>query len=163
MKAYKDFYQEDEYYEVENIITRKLSGKNKLYLIKWAGYPIKYCSWEPISHLDNIIDLVEMFDKVFPNFIKKRQSRKYFRVINKRNKNKIKRKNKLKKKIEYKNEIANNNHIKINLEDFVILNEVIGDNKEYLKNKINYNEEGNDIEIPIKEEKPKLIRPILIW
>ena len=183
MKDNKVCNQDNAYYEVENIITRKINGKNKLYLIKWAGYPIKYSTWEPISNLDNIMDLVEIFDKNFPNSIKKRELRKYLNTINKKGKYKIKRKmkNKLEKKRIYKNENVNsNNHIIINLEDFDIINEVIEDNKEYSENKIEKEdfilekneykkediekkEEESDTKISQEEEKPKLIRPILIW
>ena len=59
-----------DYYEVEKIITRRLVGKNKIYLIKWAGYPIKDCTWEPISHLDKINFLVEDFDNNFVEYAK---------------------------------------------------------------------------------------------
>jgi len=82
----KDFNDIDDYYEVEKIIARKSKGKNKLYLIKWLGYPIRDCTWEPISHLDNINTLVEQFDKNFPNSIDKRQFGKYLHSINKRKK-----------------------------------------------------------------------------
>ena len=68
----KDFDDLDDYYEVEKIITRRFKGKNKLYLIKWLGYPITDCTWEPISHLGNINTLVEQFDDNFPNSIDKR-------------------------------------------------------------------------------------------
>ena len=178
MEENKVYNQENVYYEVENIITRKIKGKNKFYLIKWKGYPIKYSTWEPITHLDNIMDLVEKFDNNFPNSINKRQLRKYLGKMNKGDKNKIKRKNKLEKKNEYKNENVNNNHIKINLEDFDILNEVAEDNKECLENEnevpllekfenkkedIEIKEEDIDTKISQEEEKPKLIRPILIW
>ena len=178
MEENKVYNQENVYYEVENIITRKIKGKNKFYLIKWEGYPIQYSTWEPITHLDNIMDLVEKFDNNFPNSINKRQLRKYLGKMNKGDKNKIKRKNKLEKKNEYKNENVNNNHIKINLEDFDILNEVAEDNKECLENEnevpllekfenkkedIEIKEEDIDTKISQEEEKPKLIRPILIW
>ena len=43
-----------DYYQVEKIITRKTVGKNRMYLIKWEGYPLKDCSWEPASHIDGV-------------------------------------------------------------------------------------------------------------
>ena len=180
MEENKVFNQDNVYYKVENIITRKLNGKNKLYLIKWAGYNIKYSTWEPVAHLDNIMDLVETFDKNFPKSINKRQLRKYLRAKNKRSKNKIKRKDELEKKSEFKNDNVNNNHFIINLEDFDIFNGDVEDNKECLesenekegfalekfenkKEDIEIKEEEIDTKISQEEEKPKLIRPILIW
>ena len=88
----------DDYYDVENIITRKFIGKNKVYLIKWVGYPIKDCTWEPITHLHNINNLIKKFEDNFPNSIDKSLLKKYFRTINHDIKHKFKGENQYIKK-----------------------------------------------------------------
>ena len=82
-----------DYYEVEKIITRKTFGKNRMYLIKWLGYPLKDCSWEPISNLSSISDMVENFDQNFPNSVDKRQLKKYLYIIKHRESHIIRIKN----------------------------------------------------------------------
>ena len=176
----KDFDEIDDYYEVEKIITRKNNGKNKLYLIKWFGYPITDCSWEPISHLSNINTLVENFDKNFPHSIDKRLLRKYFHSINKGNKvNKprFKNKNKVIPKSIVKNKINENNHIIINLEDSSIVSkdfnedekatevDSIIDRLEISKKKDEENKilEEAPTELTEENNEPKLIKPIIIW
>ena len=139
----------DTYFDVESIISRKYNGKNKLYLIKWAGYPIKECTWEPITHLHKINNLVENFEK---NYIKNRDLK---------NRNNIK-----------------NNHIIIDLQNSVIINEENKikeetENKEQGDNldikiieieelKTDINESTNDITLE-ENSNIKLRRPILIW
>ena len=97
------FNNANDYFDVERIITRKYKGDKKYYLIKWEGYPLKDCSWEPASNLENIKSMVENFDNNYPNSIKKRLLKKYFRLIHgskiNRNKNNLKLKNIYKIKI----------------------------------------------------------------
>ena len=172
----KDFDDLDDYYEVEKIITRRFNGKNKLYLIKWLGYPLKDCTWEPISHLDKVKTLVEQFDDDFPNSIDKRRLRKYLHSINKRNKLRFRNKNKIKPKSFHINKINRNNHIIINLEDSTILDEKIHEETNTIddsivesieiseeKNKDNNTGEGNLFELIDDNRVPKLIKPIIIW
>ena len=176
----KDFDDIDDYYEVEKIITRKNNGKNKLYLIKWFGYPIKDCTWEPISHLDKIKALVDNFDKNFPHSIDKRQLRKYLHLINKGNKvNKprFKNKNKVIPKSIVKNKINENNHIIINLEDSSIVSKDFNEDEkatevdsmidrlEIPKKKDEENKilEEAPTELTEENNEPKLIKPIIIW
>ena len=172
----KDFDDLDDYYEVEKIITRRFNGKNKLYLIKWLGYPLKDCTWEPISHLDKVKTLVEQFDDDFPNSIDKRRLRKYLHSINKRNKRIFRNKNTIKPKSFHINKINRNNHIIINLEDSTILDEKIHEETNTIddsivesieiseeKNKDNNTEEGNLFELIDDNSEPKLIKPIIIW
>ena len=56
-------------YKVEKIITRKIVDGRRFYLIKWEGYSINYCSWEPLCHLINILDIVEKFENNYPKSI----------------------------------------------------------------------------------------------
>ena len=101
------FNNGNDYFDVDRIITRKKKGDKKYYLIKWVGYPLKDCSWEPASNLENIKPMVENFDNNYPNSIKKRLLKKYFRLIHgskiNRNKNNLKLKNYVKNKDNYNN------------------------------------------------------------
>ena len=176
----KDFNEIDDYYEVEKIITRKNNGNNKLYLNKWFGYPLKDCTWEPISHLGNINSLVENFDQNFPHSIDKRLLRKYLLSIKKRNKvNKprFKNKNKVIQKIIAKNKINENNHIIINLEDSSIASKDFNEDEkatevdsmieglEISQKKDEENKILEEVPTELSEEniEPKLIKPIIIW
>ena len=52
-------------YEVEKVIAKKFCKKTKetLYLIKWIGYDFSNNSWEPISNLENCMELIEDFEE----------------------------------------------------------------------------------------------------
>ena len=53
---------EDDYYEVEKIVDkRKFKGKMQ-YFVKWKNYPSSTNTWEPMSHLKNVNDLVEEYE-----------------------------------------------------------------------------------------------------
>ena len=42
----KFFVNEEKLYKVERILDCKLSRNGRrFYLVKWAGWPIKYCTW----------------------------------------------------------------------------------------------------------------------
>lgn len=76
-------------YIVEKIIASKILYRQKLYLIKWKNYPLSNSTWEPKNNLKDISDLVEDFEKGFPETVDKKML-KDFKNLNKVNK---KRKN----------------------------------------------------------------------
>lgn len=49
-------------YEVEKIIGKKKEGSEWLYKVKWLGYSERESTWEKIENLENVKDLVEMYD-----------------------------------------------------------------------------------------------------
>ena len=52
------------YYQVEAIIDKRLNKKGKPeYKIKWKDYPFEECSWEPLSHLKNVMIMVKEFEQ----------------------------------------------------------------------------------------------------
>lgn len=60
------------YYQVESIIDKRLNKKRKPeYKIKWKNYPFEECSWEPLSHLKNIMFMVKEFEQ---NHIKEKST-----------------------------------------------------------------------------------------
>ena len=180
-----------DYFIVDKIIARKLVGKKKLYLIKWKGYPVGDCSWEPISNLVNITNMVEDFDKNFPNSIDKRQLKKYLKVIKQRSNHIIKIKNPFFKKIVYKNEkntiedniiicIDNNNLFnkvkeekkeeekENDGENIKETKEIINDDNNIFKgsdkNNFDYIENLNEFNsISDDKHRSELIRPIIAW
>jgi len=137
----EDFNYGNYYFNVEKIITRKYKGDKKYYLIKWVGYPLKDCSWEPATNLERIKSMVENFDNNYPNSIRKRLLKKYLGLIhgNKRNKYKNKNHLKLKKYLQNKDDSNNNLIIRIN-------------------NSINFNKEEN---VKEKDEKYKRIEVLI--
>ena len=50
-------------YEVEKIVDkRRRFGKDE-YKVKWLGYKMSECTWEPLEHLLNVMDEVEKYEK----------------------------------------------------------------------------------------------------
>ena len=138
----EDFNYGNDYFDVERIITRKYKGDKKYYLIKWAGYPLKDCSWEPVSNLESIKFMVENFENNYPNSIRKRLLKKYFRLIHGSKRNRYRNKNhlELKKNLQNKDD-SNNNNLIIRIH-----------------NSINFNKEEKEKE---KEEKYKRIEVLI--
>ena len=155
------------FYNVEFIITRRIKGKKKLYLIKWEGYPIRGCSWEPISHLTNIKDMVKEFDDNFPNSINHKYLKEFKLELKKHKQNsKIKKFKKIKKSPQSNKiiiELDDINSInkekereETKIESDIVIEKLDNENKNELIKKT------NDISNYFKND-GKLIKPILIW
>ena len=164
----------NKYYNVDKIITRKIKRGKKFYLIKWRGFSLEYCSWEPISHLTKILNLVEIFDNNFPDSIEKEEYTKFLKLYKKYKKKKLV--NSL-TTFENKNKNISSNKIIINLEELNINemkdekeNNTIDIDKE-ITIQINIEKETNKIIDKNFEDKnkyniyggEKLIKPILVW
>jgi hypothetical protein len=54
---------QDEIYTVEKIIGKRIDGSTIKYLVKWEGYPKEQSTWEPVSNLSNVLDLIEEYEK----------------------------------------------------------------------------------------------------
>lgn len=50
-------------FTVEKIIDKKKDGRRTLYLIKWEGFDEKDATWEPLSNLGNVKELVKDFER----------------------------------------------------------------------------------------------------
>jgi len=59
---YEDFVTQEDY-TVEKILAFKRYQGQKLYLVKWEGYPDEQCTWEPLVNLEGSKDLVQDFEK----------------------------------------------------------------------------------------------------
>ena len=49
-------------YEVEKILTKRGEENHIQYLIKWKGFPMEDCSWEPASNLKNSKRILAAFN-----------------------------------------------------------------------------------------------------
>ena len=58
-------------YEVEEIVARKVVDGKVHYQVKWIGYPSEDNTWEPKEHLENVIQMVEEFEKQYGKKAKK--------------------------------------------------------------------------------------------
>ena len=56
-------YEEGTYYIVERILERQPAGRGFRYRVKWQGWPESESSWEPVSNLSNVQDLVLEFNR----------------------------------------------------------------------------------------------------
>ncbi len=56
----------EEFYNIERILDRRKVKGNYEYKVKWEGYPMNQCTWEPIKNLENVRILIEQYDKAHP-------------------------------------------------------------------------------------------------
>ena len=168
----------NKFYDVDKIITRKIKRGKKLYLIKWKGYSLKYCTWEPISHLINILSQVQLFENNFPNSIDKKEYKEFLSLYKNYKKEKLMEKKLLVKNNEIKN--STTNKIIINLDCICdVLNDDLNSEEEHKteelinidetfieRNKEKEKENDNNNDLINKYNffgGEKLIKPILIW
>lgn len=54
-----------QYYEVEGIRDRRVNKEtgNKEYFVKWKDWPEDTNTWEPVSNLSLVMDMVRTFEK----------------------------------------------------------------------------------------------------
>ena len=53
----------EEEWEVEEVRGMRKAGQKKFYLVKWAGWPSEYNSYEPEEHMENAWRAVKAFEK----------------------------------------------------------------------------------------------------
>eukprot|EP00826_Nyctotherus_ovalis_P016256 TRINITY_DN14697_c0_g1_i2.p1 TRINITY_DN14697_c0_g1~~TRINITY_DN14697_c0_g1_i2.p1 ORF type:complete len:197 (-),score=50.82 TRINITY_DN14697_c0_g1_i2:165-755(-) len=56
-------YEENNVYDVEAILEKKCEAGVALYKVKWAGFPVKDATWEPLENLKTVEWMVKRFDK----------------------------------------------------------------------------------------------------
>jgi hypothetical protein len=54
--------QDEDIYEVEKILDKRLVGKRVQYLVKWEGYGVEQATWEPVGNLNNVKKIVKEFE-----------------------------------------------------------------------------------------------------
>ena len=50
-------------YIVEKILNKRIKYNKPEYLIKWEGYSDKESTWEPMNNLQNLLGLINDFEK----------------------------------------------------------------------------------------------------
>ena len=58
--------EDEELYNIERIIDRRYINGKFEYKIKWEGYPMSQCTWEPLKNLEMAIELVEEYNNDHP-------------------------------------------------------------------------------------------------
>ena len=53
----------EEEWEVEDIVEHKDVGGEQRFLVKWAGWPAEYNTWEPREHLENAQHVLNAYEK----------------------------------------------------------------------------------------------------
>ncbi len=53
---------ENNLYEVEKILSRRVNNGKLQYKIKWKNYPINQSTWEPMENLTTVKEMLEDFD-----------------------------------------------------------------------------------------------------
>ena len=51
------------FYYVEEIMEKKVINKKIYYKVKWDGFPLDECTWEPLDALSNVHNLIDKFEK----------------------------------------------------------------------------------------------------
>ena len=95
------------FYAIEKILDRRKIRDKYQYKIKWEGYPMTQCTWEPIENLKNALYLVEEVNKNHPMKNNKSKNNKNLKILNKKRNNEQKEENINAPKEE--NNIQNNN------------------------------------------------------
>ncbi|CDW72830.1 m-phase phosphoprotein 8 [Stylonychia lemnae] len=52
-------------FTVEKILDKRKEGRRIFYLVKWEGYAEDQATWEPLSNLQNVKELLKEFDRQF--------------------------------------------------------------------------------------------------
>ncbi len=56
----------DNEYEVEKIVDKRIKNGKIEYKIKWAGYSMNECTWEPMKNLESAKELVDEYNRSHP-------------------------------------------------------------------------------------------------
>ena len=132
-------------YEVEKIVNKRIRNGKVEYKIKWAGYSMDECTWEPLKNLENITKMIENYNM---NLIGKKEGKKNInkQLLGKKKENPDK--NNIIKEIEKNENNINNfdNNQNDNQQNNIVNNEIINNNIiQDNVNSNNSNSENNNI------------------
>ena len=57
------YYDDGDFFTAEKIVDHKMEKNKLLHYIKWVGWPDHRNTWEPLENLENILDLLEDYEK----------------------------------------------------------------------------------------------------
>ena len=120
---------QEEFYNIEKILGRRKQNGIIQYKIKWEGYPISQCTWEPMKNLETAKELVEEYDRTHPITLDKKSGKS-------EQKKKDKNTTLLTKKRSIKKD---ENKIQENLPNEIIQVDEVKNNESEVKQEINEN------------------------
>ena len=122
----------DNEYEVEKIVDKRIKNGKIEYKIKWAGYSMNECTWEPLKNLENIRKMIEKFNM---NLMSKKEGKTALdkKLLGKKKENpeKINKIDEIERNINSQNHFDNNqndNQEQISNNDIVNNNNIQNDN-----------------------------------
>lgn len=138
---------DDNLYNVEKILDRKISNGKVLYKIKWENYPLNQCTWEPEKNLENVKSMVEDFNNNHPMNLNSQEKKKKINtktLTNKKRKkspektieNNLEKEEREKEKENELNEKDFGNNLEKNQKDENTKNEATKENDEIVKEQI---------------------------
>ena len=74
-------------YEVEKIIDKRYINGKLEYKIKWVGYPMSECTWEPVRNLANVKPMIKEFENSYEVNDKQNKLTDYYLIGKKRENN----------------------------------------------------------------------------
>jgi len=122
---------QEEFYNIEKILGRRKHNGIIQYKIKWEGYPISQCTWEPMKNLETAKELVEEYDRTHPIGLDKKPGKSEQKKKDKNN-NLLSQKRKL-------NKDENENTIQENTPNEIIHDDEAKNNENVSKQEINEN------------------------
>lgn len=57
--------EEEDYFEIESLLDKKIINGKVFYKVKWKNYPISDSTWEPLSNFKGNMDIVHQFEKEY--------------------------------------------------------------------------------------------------
>ena len=122
---------QEEFYNIEKILGKRKQNGIIQYKIKWEGYPISQCTWEPMKNLETAKELVEEYDRTHPITLDKKQGKSEQKKKDKNN-NLLSQKRTL-------NKDENENTIQENTPNEIIHDDEAKNNENVSKQEINEN------------------------
>lgn len=58
---------DEDIFNVEAIRDKRYMKNRLEYLVKWEGYPENQCTWEPLSNLETVKDMIDEFERNYKN------------------------------------------------------------------------------------------------
>jgi hypothetical protein len=67
LETSEEIHEDQEEYDVEEILDSRQNGRKFEYLVKWEGYPPEDNTWEPMAHLKTAPQKVALFHQRYPD------------------------------------------------------------------------------------------------
>lgn len=140
--------QDEQEYQVKEIIGKTFINGKEHYLVYWEGYSLEESTWEPMGNLINCISLVEEFEK------KEQLKSKMHGTPKKKFESKLEYKSNSPINMEFNKEISSNNIIQLSNPHYkeINSNQNINDNLENFKKNTNLKQNCNNNPLDLKKQ-----------